>query len=208
MFIRAYLRASTEEQDATRAEALLESFVAEHKQKIASKYIENASGATSDRPELNRLLRDAQSGDILLVEAIDRLSRLPKKGWDVLRSEIGSKGLRVVAVDLPTSHIALNKGNNDEFTSRMLDAVNNMMLDMVAAIARKDYEMRRQRQAQGIAKAKASGMYQGRPKDTKKRQKIAELLDAGFSIRKTASIAGASPTTVVAVSKEMGEAVG
>lgn len=203
MFIRAYLRASTQEQDARRAEELLDEFVLQHNHKIAAKYVENASGATSDRPELNRLLKDAQDGDVLLVEAIDRLSRLPKKGWDTLRSQIASKGLRVVAVDLPTSHTALTKDLDDEFTCRMLDAVNSMMLDMVAAIARKDYETRRERQAQGIKKAKAAGVYTGRPRDTEKRQKIAELLKAGFSIRKTASIAGSSPTTVVAVSREI-----
>jgi DNA invertase Pin-like site-specific DNA recombinase len=203
VFIRAYLRASTQEQDARRAESLLDRFVADHGQKIAAKYIENASGASSDRPELNRLLRDAQSGDILLVEAIDRLSRLPKAGWDALRAEIGSKGLRVVAVDLPTSHAAMTKGQDDEFTSRMLDAVNSMMLDMVAAIARKDYETRRERQAQGIEKAKAAGVYKGRPVDTEKRLKIAELLQAGFSIRKAATIAGASPSTVAKVRKEI-----
>ena len=41
-----------------------------------------------------------------------------------------------------------------------------MMLDMLAAVARKDYEDRRRRQAQGIVKAKAAGAYRGRPEDT------------------------------------------
>lgn len=43
-----------------------------------------------------------------------------------------------------------------------------MMLDMLAAIARKDYEDRRRRQTQGIDKAKAAGAYKGRPEDTEK----------------------------------------
>ena len=96
MFIRAYLRASTADQDASRARASLESFVADHDQKVASWYVENASGAASDRHELRRLLEDASSGDILLVEAIDRLSRLPQAEWERLRAEIEGKGLRVV----------------------------------------------------------------------------------------------------------------
>jgi len=100
--------------------------------------VENASGASSERRELRRLLEDASSGDILLVEAIDRLSRLPRTDWERLRAEIEGKGLRVVALDLPTSHAALAGNSSDEFTARMLDAVNRMMLDMVAAIARKD----------------------------------------------------------------------
>lgn len=77
----------------------------------------------------------------------------------------------------------------------MLDSIN----DMMAAIARKDYEDRRRRQAQGIAKAKAEGVYQGRPKDTEKRCRIRELLGAGLSVRKVASHGGCSTSTVQAV---------
>ena len=88
-------------------------------------------------------MADARSGDVVLVEGIDRLSRLPKGDWDALRSEIESKGLRIVAVDLPTSHQAMKAGDGHEITDRILDATNRMMVDMMAAIARKDYEDRR-----------------------------------------------------------------
>jgi len=158
MFIRAYLRASTSDQDANRARENLEWFAQDQSHRVAAWYVENASGASPERQELRRLLSDAQSGDILLVEAIDRLSRLPQAEWERLRAEIETKGLRVVALDLPTSHAALSKQQGDEFTDRMLDAVNRMMMDMVAAIARKDYEQRRQRQAQGIERAKKKGV--------------------------------------------------
>ncbi len=57
----------------------------------------------------------------------------------------------------------LAKVNGDEFTTRMFDALNAMMLDMLAAVARKDYEDRRHRQAQGQAKAKAEGRYKSYP---------------------------------------------
>jgi DNA invertase Pin-like site-specific DNA recombinase len=69
-----------------------------------------------------------------------------------------------VALDLPTSWQLAAPG--DEFTARMFAALNAMMLDMLAAVARKDYEDRRRRQAQGVAKAKAAGAYRGRPEDT------------------------------------------
>lgn len=207
MFIRAYLRASTEDQDASRAREALEAFALEHGQPIASRYIENASGATADRAELRRLLDDAHSGDVLLVESIDRLSRLPRDEWRRLRGEIEAKGLRVVALDLPTSHAALRAQQGDEFTARILDAANAMMLETMAAVARKDYEQRRDRQSQGIAKAKARGVYRGKPRDEEKRRKVAELLEAGFSVRRTAALAPASTSTVQAVKKEM-EAAG
>lgn len=201
MFIRAYLRASTEDQDAGRARSQLDAFAEEHGHKVASYYTENVSGADAERQELRRLLKDSQAGDVLLVEAIDRLSRLPGSDWRRLRAEIEAKGLRVVAVDLPTSHQSLRVVEGDEFTARMLDAINSMMLDMMAAIARKDYEDRRRRQAQGIMKAKSLGMYKGRPKDNEKRTKISELLAAGNSVRKVAGYLGCSTSTVQDVKK-------
>lgn len=203
MFVRAYLRASTSEQNALRAQDCLDEFAQQHGHRIAARYVENASGASEDRSELRRLLEDAQPGDILLTESVDRLSRLPKEAWARLKSEIESKGLRVVSLDLPTSHAALSANSQDEFTSRMLDAINDMLLQIVAAVARKDYDQRRERQQQGIQQAKAAGRYKGRPTDFAKRQRIRELLSAGFSIRKTAELASAAPSTVQIVKREM-----
>lgn len=201
MFVRAYLRASTSDQDAHRARQALDAFATQHNQKVASYYAENASGASPDRAELRRLLIDAHPGDVLLVESIDRLSRLPSDDWKRLRNEIDAKGLRVVAMDLPTSHVAMQKASGDDFTARMLDAINAMMLDMMAAIARKDYEQRRERQAQGIEKAKAEGLYRGRPVDPALHQRVTELLNAGLSIRKVAQHAQCSTSTVQRVKR-------
>ena len=86
--------------------------------------------------------------------------------------------IRVVALDLPTSWLM---AQSDEFTGRMFDALNAMMLDMLAAIARKDYDDRRKRQAQGIERAKAEKRYQGRPEDTKRNAAIVEMLRKGMS---------------------------
>jgi DNA invertase Pin-like site-specific DNA recombinase len=74
MFIRAYLRASTSEQDAVRARNALDAFAAERGLWIAAGYVENESGAKLHRPELFRLLADCGPGDVLLVEQVDRLS--------------------------------------------------------------------------------------------------------------------------------------
>jgi len=199
MFIRAYLRASTEEQDAGRARASLEQFATDHNKVIASVYLENASGASADRPELLRLLKDARKGDVLLVESIDRLSRLPVEDWQKLKSAIDSKGLRIVALDLPTSHQGMQDTKDDEFTGRMLGAINSMLVEMMAAIARKDYEQRRERQAQGIEKAKADGKYLGRPVDKDLHKRVKELLKAGLGVRATARNAACSTTTVLRI---------
>src|SRR5476649_2086797 len=117
-FIRAYLRASTDEQDASRARAQVETFAAERGMQVASWYVENESRAKLARPELFRLLADAHPGDVLLVEQVDRLSRLTAEDWERLKSELTARRVRVVALDLPTSWMmATNAG--DEFTGRM-----------------------------------------------------------------------------------------
>lgn len=182
MFIRAYLRASTKEQDATRAKADLERFVDERGLRIAASYTENESGASLQRPELFRLLADCQPGDVLLVEQVDRLSRLNATDWEKLKADIAAKRVRVVALDLPTSHQLMQSGG-DEFSARMLDAINGMMLDMLAAIARKDYEDRRRRQAQGIERSKAAGAYKGRPEDESRNAALMRMLKAGMTYK-------------------------
>lgn len=181
MHVRAYLRASTKEQDASRAKADLQRFAEERGLKIVSWYVENESGASLARPELFRLLSDCHPGDVLLCEQVDRLSRLNAEDWSKLKAEIAAKRVRVVALDLPTSYQLASAG--DDFSSRMLDAINGMMLDMLAAIARKDYEDRRRRQAQGIAKAKAKagGLYKGRPEDEQRNAEIVRMLREGKS---------------------------
>lgn len=204
MFVRAYLRASTQEQDASRARADLQSFADERGLKIAAYYIENESGASLKRPELFRLLSDCQPGDTILVEQVDRLSRLNAADWERLKDEIRSRRVRVVALDLPTSW-SLATAGTDDIQSRMLDAINGMMLDMLAAIARKDYEDRRRRQAQGIAKAKASGAYKGRPEDTARNAAIIEMLANGLTRSRIAAATGCSRSTLARLAKRSGE---
>lgn len=200
MFVRAYLRASTQEQDARRARADLDKFVADHRLTIAATYVENESGAKLARPELFRLLADAQPGDMLLVEQVDRLSRLTASDWERLKAEISARKLRVVALDLPTSWIMATP-NSDDFTTRMFEAVNGMMLDMLAAVARKDYDDRRRRQSQGQARAKAEGRYKGRPEDTKRNSGIIKMLKSGMSWSAVQDATGCSRATVAKLAK-------
>lgn len=204
MFVRAYLRASTEDQDATRARSQLEAFAAEHGLLIAATYVENESGAKLQRPELFRLLADARPGDILLVEQVDRLSRLTASDWERLKMELAAKRVRVVALDLPTSWM-MTTAKADDFTSRMFDAINSMMLDMLAAIARKDYEDRRRRVAQGQAKAKEEGRYKGRPEDTSRNAGIMAMLRAKASWSSIQAATGCSRATISKLAKRLAE---
>ena len=199
MLARLYLRASTDEQDASRARADLEAFAVDKGLRVAGAYLEHESGAKLARPELFRLLGDCKPGDVLLIEQVDRLSRLTAADWARLRSELDARQVRVVALDLPTSWMLAAPA--DDFTGRMFAAVNGMMLDVLAAVARKDYEDRRRRQAQGQAKAKAEGRYTGRPEDAKRNASIAAMLAKGLSWSQIQDATGCSRATVAKIAK-------
>jgi len=201
MFVRAYLRASTKEQDANRAKSDLLAFANERGLKIAATYLENESGASLARPELFRLLADCEPGDILLIEQVDRLSRLNAADWERLKREIAIRKVKIVALDLQTSHQMMTT-EVDSFTARMLEAVNGMLLDMLAAIARKDYDDRRRRQMQGIAKAKDEGKYRGRPEDKVRNKAIQNMLTSGQSWSTIISATGCSRSTLARLAKQ------
>jgi len=199
MFVRAYLCASTSEQDATRARAQLEAFAADKGLKIVAAYVEHESGATLARPELFRLLADCGPGDVLLIEQVDRLSRLTSDDWAKLRTEIDEKRVRIVALDLPTSWTLATP--TDEFTGRVFQAINGMLLDVLAAVARKGYDDRRRRQAQGQARAKAEGLYKGRQEDKARNEGIAAMLKAGAPWSQIQATTACSRSTISRVAK-------
>ena len=195
MFIRAYLRASTSEQDANRAKSSLKKFVSGFSKRIASFYIENKSGNSLDRPELIRLLDESESGDVLLVESIDRLTRLSPDDWKTLVASINEKGISVVSLDLPTSHLTFGSFPSDDFMRSILSAINNMLLE--------EYQERERKQKEGIAKAQQKGLYHGRQPDLENHERIASFIEAGFSINKTAEAVGVSRSTVIRVRKKL-----
>ncbi|HFQ5013027.1 recombinase family protein [Vibrio vulnificus] len=204
MYIFGYLRASTSDQNAKRAQSTLQKFVQDKGFRIAGWYIENESGASLQRPELLRLLDDAAKGDAIIIEQIDRLSRLDEKSWFTLKEMLHEKELKVISLDLPTSHIAFSPQITDEFTGSMIKAINSMMMDMLAAIARKDYQDRRRRQAEGIHKAKEEGKYRGRQVDADLHEKIYQLRVVNkLSIRDTAKLTNVSDRTVIRVAKKL-----
>jgi DNA invertase Pin-like site-specific DNA recombinase len=203
-FIRAYLRASTKEQDAHRAKDALKTFAKDHKIKIAAYYVENVSGASLQRPELFRLLDDSEAGDVILLEQVDRLSRLTADDWERLKTIINGKGLRIVALDLPTSWSLVN-AKSDDFTGRMLTAINAMLLDMLAAVARKDYEDRRRRQAEGLEKAKRAGKLTGRVEDAERNARIARRLAEGEPWHSIMAIEQCSKDTVARIARRVRE---
>ena len=148
-----YLRASTKDQDANRAKVALERFATEKGLSIVGVYSENISGTKLNRPQLLALLETAEKGQVLLVESVDRLSRLSQTDWDTLKATIKAKGLRLVVADLPTSHMLVEaKG----ITGQIMDVINNMLIDLMATMARLDQEKRVERIRQGLENKRAA----------------------------------------------------
>ena len=196
MLIRAYLRASTTEQDAQRAKEELKAFALKLNHRIAGYYIENQSGTKLERPELNKLIEDSEAGDVLLIEKMDRLTRLPWGEWKTLKTRIMAKGLVIVVIDQPMTQMVFSSGKQNSITL----ALTEFMLDLGAAMARDDYETRYKRQAQGIAKAKAKGKYRGRRVNESLHQDIRDQLSLGRSYSEIQLKLGCSRATIAKIS--------
>lgn len=199
-----YLRASTKDQDANRALNLLQTFAADNGLSVAGVYAENISGTKLDRTELSKLLRTAEAGDALVVESVDRLSRLSLADWETLKSAINAKGLRLVVVDLPTSHqLVTDKG----ITGQIMHVINSMLVDLMATMARLDQEKRVERIKQGIANKKEKNPEwkpAGKAKNAAKWEAVKTYLaKEGLTIEEIAKLADVGVATVYRIKKEM-----
>lgn len=214
MTIRAYLRASTNKQDANRAEKSLKDFVKGFGRKIDVFYRENESGTKLDRPQLNQLLADCDTdshgnGDILLVEDIDRLTRLKPSEWEILDGRIKSKGVKLVIMSLPLSHDPLRADIDtaqDDITKAVMKGMNDMMIQILATIARNDYDKRRYRQRQGIDKVlsdptKKATKYKGKQPNIKQYEKVLKLVDSGMTYNEIKETLNVSNDTIVKAKK-------
>ena len=195
--IRIYLRASTKEQDAERVLNTLIEFSQKFDEKYEV-YCENISGTKLERPELNKLLDEAEPTDILLIESVDRLTRLTAVDFDTLKSRIKAKGLRLVVMDLPTTHALL--ANSDEITGSILDLINNLLIDLLATMARLDNDKRKERIKQGLARS--GYVATGKKADTTKHKRIIELAKQGsMTKQEIAKAVGLGVATVYRVLK-------
>lgn len=194
MTVRIYVRASTKEQDAERALSDLiefsKSYSTEH-----IEYIENESGTKLNRPILTRLLNESELGDILLVESVDRLSRLEQSDFDILKQQIKSKGLRLVVADLPTTHVV-----NSGMTGEILNVINSMLIDLLATMAKLDNDKRIERIKQGLERSGYKPT--GKKANTAKHERIKQLLAAGnMTKEEIAKAVGCGVATVYRVTK-------
>ena len=125
---------------------------------------EKASGtSTEKRKELQTVLDFIREGDMLLITRVDRLARSIADLQDIVRT-LKAKGAALKAIEQPID------------TST---AAGKCFLDMLGVFAEFETNLRKERQMEGIAKAKAAGVYKGRPPSVDS-AKVAELKAQGF----------------------------
>ena len=195
MTVRIYVRASTKDQDATRALADLVAFSTSYDENYME-YVEHFSGTKLDRPALAKLLEDAEQDDILLVESVDRLSRLSQDDFAILKQRIKDKGLRLVVADLPTTHTV-----TEGMTGEILRVVNDMLIDLLATMAKLDNDKRRERIKQGLERSGYKPT--GKKPNTTKHKRIRELAHQNNMTKdEIAKAVGVGVATVYRVLKE------
>lgn len=196
MTVRIYVRASTKDQDAERALSDLITFSNDYGSEYVE-YVENESGTKLNRPILTKLLNESKQGDILLVESVDRLSRLEQSDFEILKQQIKGKGLRLVVADLPTTHV-INSG----MTGEILNVINSMLIDLLATMAKLDNDKRKERIKQGLARSGYKPT--GKKANTAKHDRIKQLLEAGnMTKEEIAKAVDCGVATVYRVAKEL-----
>ena len=184
--VYGYARVSTREQNLDRQMDALSAFGVEPDRVFADK----ASGKDFARPAYRRLLDALEPGDVLVIKSIDRLGRNYEEILDEWRVITRVKGTAIVVLDMPL----LDTLRERDGVTGMLIA--DIVLQLLSYVAQVERENIRQRQAEGIAAAKARGVRFGRPR--KKRP-------AAYAMLKEAYLNG--EVTRRAASRELGVCV-
>lgn len=150
--VYGYIRVSTKEQNEERQRIALQEAGVPPDQI----YLEKQSGKDFDRPQYQQLLEKLQKNDLLYIKSIDRLGRNYDEilqQWRILTKE---KGVDIAVLDMPLLDTRRGKDLMGTFLS-------DIVLQVLSFVAENERDAIRQRQAEGIAAARARGIQFGRP---------------------------------------------
>ena len=188
-----YARVSTKEQDVQLQVEELQRLAAQRGWHIAGEYIDaGVSGAKATRPELDRLLADAQAGriDAVLVWKLDRLGRSLQHLLDVLDDlqgwGVGFASARDPGMDTTT-------------------ASGRLLLQMLGAFAEFERELIRERVTAAVRRAQAAGKHCGRPKIEIDLRPALAMLREGHGLKATAGALGVGVRSLRRRLREAGE---
>ena len=150
--IYGYIRVSSTDQNEDRQ------MIALHSRQVPERniYMDKQSGKDFDRPQYKKLVERLKPGDLLYTLSIDRLGRNYEeiqRQWRVLTKE---SGVDICVIDMPLLDTRSGKDLMGTFIA-------DLVLQILSFVAQHERENIRQRQAQGIAAAKARGVRFGRP---------------------------------------------
>jgi putative DNA-invertase from lambdoid prophage Rac len=186
MRVALYCRVSTADQNCEMQLRELREYAKTRKWRITAEYVDTGwSGTKANRPELNRLLRDARSRrlDTVLVWKLDRWGRSIRDSINSIQELVGL-GVRFIAV---TQNLDTDESN----------PMSRFMLHIMAAFAELEREIIRERVVAGVKAARANGKRLGRPQRVFRRDEALRLRNEGWSWRRIATELEVPVTTVV-----------
>lgn len=147
-----YIRVSTREQNEDRQVIALSAFEISQR----NLYMDKLSGKDFNRPAYKRLLKKLRPGDLLIVKSIDRLGRNYEEILEQWRIITKEKKTDIRVLDMPLLDTSIHRDLTGTFIA-------DIVLQLLSYVAQSERENIRQRQAEGIAAAKARGVKLGRP---------------------------------------------
>lgn len=147
-----YIRVSSRDQNENRQVDAMHQF----RIPVKNIYMDKQSGKDFDRPAYQKLLKQLKEDDLLYIKSIDRLGRNYEeilKQWRILTKE---KGIDIVVMDMPLLDTRRGKDLMGTFLS-------DIVLQILSFVSENERMTIKQRQAEGIAAARARGIRLGRP---------------------------------------------
>ena len=192
--VYGYVRVSTRDQNEARQLVAMKEFGVSRNRIFTDKL----SGKDFNRPAYHRLLEGLQAGDVLVVKSIDRLGRNYQdivEQWRLITKE---KQAAIVVLDMPL----LDTRKDRDLTGTLIA---DIVLQLLSYVAETERAFIRQRQAEGIAAARARGVHLGRPRKERDEAyaRYADLWMHGLvSAREAAAKLGISHTTFLSWVRE------
>ena len=190
-----YIRVSTKEQNEDRQRiALMDTGVPEK-----NIILDKQSGKDFNRPGYLRLCKKIKPGDTLFIKSIDRLGRNYNDILEQWRYLTKEKRIAIVVLDMPL----LDTRKGRDLTGEL---ISDIVLQLLSYVAQTEREFIRQRQAEGIAAAKARGVHFGRqpiPRPPEFEQVYQRWLNGELSARKAAAILNTTHQTFLKWAKEV-----
>ena len=150
--IYGYARVSTREQNEDRQIIALKEMGVPEK----NIYLDKLSGKNFDRPQYKKLLKKLDENSVLYIKSIDRLGRSYRDLSDQWQLITKDKGADVVVIDMPVLDTRREK-------NLLGTLISDLVLALLSYVAESEYSTIHQRQAEGIAAARARGVKLGRP---------------------------------------------